>query len=154
MDAVSLAARHPLAVGAVVVVLVGIFGIGVIGCQYGRVSDQDLLAAVDAGRPPRILDVRTSAEFARGHLPGAEHLPYHLVWRRGSMLPRDREAPIVVYCLHGPRAVMAALQLSGLGYSNVALLQGHMAKWKRRGQPMEAEKAEKIAPDGDPPQDR
>jgi len=97
-----------------------------------------LLAAITAGHAPPILDVRTTKEYAAGHVPGAIHVPYHLVWLRRADLPADKAQPIVVYCSHGPRAAMAVSQLWTLGYGNVSYLEGQMSGWKRLGLPLEA----------------
>ena len=50
------------------------------------------------------IDVRTPSEFEAGHVPGAAHLPFQSTWTRREMLPDSLDAPIVVYCEHGPRA--------------------------------------------------
>jgi rhodanese-related sulfurtransferase len=83
--------------------------------------------------PPAILDVRSRSEFARGHVPGAIHIPFWLLPARIADLSTLRERPIVVYCGHGPRAWFAQALLRSRGYRNVALLDGHMAAWRRAG---------------------
>lgn len=100
------------------------------------VTQEALVDALAAGRPPHILDVRTTSEYAKGHVPGAAHIPYHEVWLRRSELPTDTSDPIVVYCSHGPRAGIAAFQLWALGYGNVSFLQGQMTAWLEVGLPL------------------
>jgi rhodanese-related sulfurtransferase len=70
-----------------------------------RISAEALLARIESGAAPLILDVRSRLEFARGHVPGARHIPFWQVSRQidESSIPRDAE--LVVYCGHGPRAV-------------------------------------------------
>lgn len=99
------------------------------------ISQDALLAVMETGVAPRILDVRTAREYAAGHIPGAVHIPYHVLWRRHAELAAGKDEPIVVTCSHGPRAGMAKLQLWALGYETVAYLEGQMSGWKRRGLP-------------------
>ena len=100
--------------------------------QDDEIGPADLLALIDRGTPPVILDVRSRAEFARGHVPGARNVPF---W--SPQLPGDSgvdpNQPIVVYCGHGPRAAIAARTLRRHGLSRVRLLRGHMSGWRRKG---------------------
>lgn len=98
-------------------------------------TPETLRARVAEGRAPAIVDVRSAAEYRRGHIPGAVHLPFWAaLWRAGRLqLPRD--APIVVYCGHGPRAHLARTLLRLRGFPGVTLLRGHMTRWRREGHP-------------------
>ncbi|HVW34959.1 MAG TPA: MBL fold metallo-hydrolase [Acidimicrobiia bacterium] len=66
----------------------------------------DLAAAVTAGRPLTILDVRAGDEWREGHLPGAVHIPWHDLRSRLGELPAGRD--IWVHCAAGLRAAIAA----------------------------------------------
>lgn len=117
--------------------LVAIASLVSAACGSGTPVTQDaLVEALAAGQAPSILDVRTTGEYAKGHVPGAVHIPYHEIWLRHADLPADTADPIVVYCSHGPRAGIAAFQLWTLGYDNVAFLAGQMTGWKSRGLPL------------------
>jgi hypothetical protein len=41
------------------------------------VARTDLLAQIEAGTPPPIVDVRTDAEDTTSHVPGAVHIPFY-----------------------------------------------------------------------------
>ena len=97
----------------------------------------ELQRRISEADPPAILDVRSAAEFASGHVPGAWHLPFQSVWRRGLTLPISPDDPLVVYCGHGPRAWIAGAQLRRLGFRAVTYLEGHWAGWRRAGLPVE-----------------
>ncbi|MEX2272892.1 MAG: rhodanese-like domain-containing protein [Vicinamibacterales bacterium] len=84
-----------------------------------------------------ILDVRSKREFDAGHVPGARHLPFWAVLAEAPRLSIDADAPITVYCGHGPRAWVAKAALRARGFSKVRLLAGHMRRWKREGRPLE-----------------
>ncbi|HXW07638.1 MAG TPA: rhodanese-like domain-containing protein [Vicinamibacterales bacterium] len=103
----------------------------------GAVTPHDLHALIGAGQAPVVVDVRTAAEYAAGHVPGALNLPLASVWKRASQLPTEREQPMIVYCGHGPRARLAAALLRYRGFRRVVFLQGHMTGWRRAGLPEE-----------------
>src|SRR5512144_213072 len=109
------------------------------GCASGgmpdRVTPDALLAAIDAGTAPVIIDVRTRREYEAGHVPGAIHVPFYTLLVRQDDVPGPRERPLVVYCEHGPRAGVARLALRLVGFTDVRYLDGHMAGWKQRGLP-------------------
>jgi rhodanese-related sulfurtransferase len=102
-----------------------------------EVQPEELLAQIDRHAAPLILDVRSSAEFRAGHLPGAVHLPFWSAFFRDLGLRVRRDDPVVVYCGHGPRAQLAATALRLRGFTEVRLLCGHMSKWRAEGKPIE-----------------
>lgn len=79
----------------------------------------------------RLIDVRTPAEFSRGHLEGAHSLPLDQVASQARAQFPDLEAPLVVYCQSGMRSAMARKTLLGLGYRQV-FNGGGIAKLARR----------------------
>jgi rhodanese-related sulfurtransferase/cyanate permease len=102
-----------------------------------EISGHDLLARIQSGAAPTILDVRSRSEFRSGHVPGAVNVPFWtLRWRLGS-IGSSREAPVVVYCGLGPRAWMAAGLLRRRGFTNVKYLAGHFSRWRGAGLPEE-----------------
>jgi len=96
------------------------------------VTAAELLERIGAGQVPMILDVRSAAEFADGHIPGSINIPFWAIpWRAGELARRND--PVVVYCGHGPRARLARAALRALGFTHAACLAGHMAKWREAG---------------------
>ncbi len=94
------------------------------------------MAAIQDGTAPAIVDVRTSGEYEKGHVPGAVHIPFYALWWRDDRIEAAPREPVVVYCAHGPRAGVAKFALWTLGYDRVVYLDGHMSAWKDRGLPM------------------
>jgi rhodanese-related sulfurtransferase len=93
--------------------------------RRGDLSADDAHGLVASGA--RLVDVRSPAEFAAGHLPGAVNVPVAEAARQlGELEPRDR--PIVVYCHTGARAARAAHALRSAGFSSVHNL-GAMGRW-------------------------
>jgi phage shock protein E len=75
-----------------------------------------------------LVDVRSPAEFAAGHIPGARNIPVDELERRVSELG-DPSTAIIVYCRSGARSGSARSVLKGRGYSRVHNL-GAMSNWK------------------------
>ena len=96
-----------------------------------------LAEAIARGSAPVIVDVRSRAEFARGHVPGAIHVPFWASAWGASTIPCPHDAPVVVYCGHGPRAWFSAAALRRRGFLRVSCLKGHMAEWVRVGLPQQ-----------------
>ncbi len=66
-----------------------------------------------------VIDVRTDAEFAAGHLEGAHHLPYDRIGELIPALGLSPDQPIVVYCRSGRRSGIALATLEAMGYRQV-----------------------------------
>lgn len=82
-----------------------------------ELADGNGAAAADGH--PFLLDVRTPAEFAAGHIPGAVNVPVDELRSRLGELPRDRR--IAVYCQVGQRGYLATriLRQAGLQAANL-----------------------------------
>jgi rhodanese-related sulfurtransferase len=101
-----------------------------------NISGEELQARLGTPNVPVILDVRTSGEFASGHIPGAIHIPHTQVSRRLKELEEHRDREIVVYCTRGPRAYSAESVLRRSGFDTVRHLQGDITGWRRDGRPV------------------
>ena len=67
-----------------------------------------------------VIDVRSEAEFATGHVSGAINVPYDRIASSiASLAGVDKSHPIVVYCRSGARSAVAASILAELGYTQV-----------------------------------
>ena len=95
------------------------------------VSGSELLARIDAGNAPAIVDVRSAWEYRNGHVPGAIHLPFWTIGSHIAEIPAGPDDEIVVYCGHGPRAWRAGGVLKRHGFTKVTYLKGHMHAWRQ-----------------------
>ncbi len=84
--------------------------------------------------PPRLVDVRTDAEIARGKIPQGDVLPLHLIPLRLSEL--DKNATTVFYCQMGGRSAQAAAFAAANGFADVYNLQGGITAWAHAGLPI------------------
>lgn len=85
-----------------------------------------------------VIDVRPTAEFTAGHLPGALSVPLEELTTRLAELPRGRD--IVAYC-RGPYCVLAVEAVRRLrekGYRAIRLDMG-VWDWRAEGLPVETE---------------
>jgi hydroxyacylglutathione hydrolase len=98
-----------------------------------HISAAALMGRIESGTAPAILDVRSRNEYAHGHVPGARHIPFWSVSRHLDRIPSARDAEVVVYCGHGPRAQLAGAALRRRGFTQVTYLQGHFSQWRNAG---------------------
>lgn len=85
-------------------------GLGARGSALVTDEEAEALAA----RGALVLDVRSRAEWARGHCEGSLCMPMDEVPSRLSELPTDR--PLLVGCATGARARHVAEMLRAQGY--------------------------------------
>lgn len=95
---------------------------------------RELAAAMQRSGDVVILDVREPFEFASGHVPGAVHLPMHLVPLRLDDIPRDR--PVYVICATGNRSWQVAHYLGQHGLAAINV-NGGTSAWGAAGFTME-----------------
>jgi rhodanese-related sulfurtransferase len=99
--------------------------------RHDSISRDDLLERLGSGAIT-LLDVRSTEEYALGHLPGALNIPADELEQRLSELPPGRE--IVAYC-RGPYCVlstMATALLEDKGF-RVRRLAAGFPDWKAAG---------------------
>jgi rhodanese-related sulfurtransferase/TusA-related sulfurtransferase len=91
------------------------------------VTNEELQAKIENHETITIVDVRESAEYAFGHIPGAKSIPLgELEARMGELNPTD---VIYVVCRTGTRSDLAAQKLSENGFTNVFNVVPGMSQW-------------------------
>lgn len=75
-----------------------------------------------------VLDVRTPAEYASGHIPRSRSIPLDELEDRLRELP-GRETPLLVTCAAGGRSASACAILADHGYTRLMNLAGGMHAW-------------------------
>ena len=81
----------------------------------------------DSGPPPTVVDVRSEAEHAGGHIEGAVNIPLTHLGERIGKLPAGR--PVVVHCEGGYRSAIAASLLQKHGRKDLLDLVGGYKAW-------------------------
>lgn len=93
----------------------------------------DVHEAMQTGADFALLDVRSPAMFAKGHVPGAVNLPHgKIIASKMAQWPDD--TVFVVYCAgpHCNGAARAALRIAGLGRP-VKTMPGGITGWIDEG---------------------
>jgi rhodanese-related sulfurtransferase len=93
-----------------------------------------LNALLESADRPRLIDVRTPAEFARGTIAGAQHIELGAL--PGQVDTLDPLAPVVVMCQSGGRSAQGCALLDQRGFQRVYNLGGGIAGWARAGLPV------------------
>ena len=81
----------------------------------------------------QILDVRTPAEFAEGHLANAINIDFYSESFDQHLSQLDKNKNYALYCRSGQRSGMAAEQMKQMGFSNVCNLSGGILDWIATG---------------------
>lgn len=106
------------------------------GQQTYENTDVQGFAELIADSTVVILDVRTSDEFAEGHIQGAILIDQgqdDFVEKAKATLPTEKT--IAIYCRTGRRSANAAGKLADVGYKCVNL-KGGIVAWKEAGKPV------------------
>jgi len=102
------------------------------------VSQADLLSRLENEDPDVVvLDVRTPAEFAAGHVPGARNISHDQLPSRLAELAPLRDKQVVLYCRSGRRTLLAAEVLHSAGLRRLAHLEGDYLAWEAEKRPIE-----------------
>jgi glyoxylase-like metal-dependent hydrolase (beta-lactamase superfamily II)/rhodanese-related sulfurtransferase len=84
-----------------------------------------------------ILDVREREAYARGHVPGAMHLPRGQLELKVDEHFPDPDLEILAVCEFGKISTLAASTLRQLGFRRAVALDGGMKSWREQGYPLE-----------------
>jgi len=106
---------------------------GDLASVSGPMETIPLVSAMEYARsrddhPGTLIDVRSTDEYAAGHIPGARHI--HLGDLRDAARNFGPDQALTVYCESGGRSGIAASLLRGLGMNNVTNLSGGFAAYR------------------------
>ncbi|MEC5385214.1 rhodanese-like domain-containing protein [Uliginosibacterium sp. H3] len=95
----------------------------------------DLKVALERGEKLVVIDARSPAAFAAGHIPGAINLP-HRQMDGETTAGLDKSSTVVTYCdgIGCNASTKGALNMTKLGFK-VKELMGGLDWWKRDGHP-------------------
>jgi rhodanese-related sulfurtransferase len=101
--------------------------------QYVQPLQPEAFEAAITQSDVQLVDVRTRKEYLQGHIEGAIHIDY---LQRSSFRSKfeklEKDQPVYLYCLRGPRSRKAARILHDMGFSEVYDLQGGYRAWLRK----------------------
>ncbi|MBV8069522.1 MAG: rhodanese-like domain-containing protein [Acidobacteriaceae bacterium] len=113
------------------------------GIELASIATQRCANVIpNLGREPalQLVDVRSRAEWLRGHLPGAISVP--LLDLDSNARSVDPSRPSLVYCHEGYRATTAASILLRASTTNVGILIDGIEGWSACGLPLEIPNSE------------
>lgn len=83
-----------------------------------------------------VLDVRTPAEFASGHLPQAKNIDIEGPDFATQIAALDKSAKYAVYCRSGNRSGTALEQMAAAGFTHAFDLADGIVAWQGMGGPI------------------
>ncbi|MDD3253439.1 MAG: rhodanese-like domain-containing protein [Lachnospiraceae bacterium] len=93
--------------------------------MWQLISAMELEQYLEEGMPMFLVDLRNREAYARGHIQGAVNIPCDELMERLGELPRGQQ--LVLYCHRGPNSMIAARQLSRMGYQVMDVYGGILA---------------------------
>ena len=75
------------------------------------------------------LDLRDAADYKKGHIVDAVHIPSGKLAERMAELEKYRNKPIILVCKMGQQASAAGKQLKGNNFEQVYKMTGGMMEW-------------------------
>jgi len=121
---------HPSLFAALGVVTVLLIANEVHGNLTGgkRLSVPEAIRLIN-DRDPLVLDVRTVADFKKGHLLNARNAPLAKLDEHLTQFAKDKAKPVLVYCALGGTSVTAVEKLRKQGFTEAYPLRGGLNAW-------------------------
>lgn len=98
-----------------------------------RIAPSQLKSNLEQGHKVQLIDVRSTAEYAAGHVPGALNVPMDQIESRLDDLAADTE--VILVCQSGNRACMTHDMIEG-HHNNLTILDGGTKAWQECGLPV------------------
>jgi rhodanese-related sulfurtransferase len=94
-----------------------------------EIDPEELKERIDQDDAPQIIDIRNPGNFEKGHIPGAENVPFNEITE--SIDEYDWEDEVVVACPIGQSSQQAARLIESYeGFvGDVANLEGGYREW-------------------------
>jgi len=94
--------------------------------RRAQVSPSEVSASLGSDEPPRLLDVRTPAEWQLARIEGATLMTEAMA---DIVMRWPHDTPIVFYCHLGQRSLDAASYFAGHGFTDVRSMTGGLDAW-------------------------
>jgi rhodanese-related sulfurtransferase len=117
------------------VALIGVLFVAGCSSSAGAVQTVDpqafLTTAAQSGTT--VIDVRTPAEYAAGHIDGAINIDVEGPTFSSDIEKLDKNGAYALYCHSGRRSAIAADQMSQAGFTKITNLKGGIADLQAAG---------------------
>lgn len=103
--------------------------------EFRVIATAELRALMDEKKDLVLVDTRTPEEFQEAHIKGAVSIPEKVFEEKLSLLPTDRNAPVVLYCngVKCGKSKKAAKKAEAAGYRNLAIYAEGFPVWEEKG---------------------
>jgi thioredoxin len=105
--------------------------------QIESVSVDEFEKQLINSKGEQLIDVRTPQEYERYRIIGAKNINFRSSEFRKDIERLDKNKPVLIYCLAGPRSKSAMNLFREAGFKTVYELNGGINAWSRAGKPIE-----------------
>lgn len=97
------------------------------------ITASELGRQLDSPAPPRVVDVRTPAEFETAHIAGSYNVPLDVLDEHSSVIAAHLPEDVVLVCKSGQRATKAERLLRDAGLPSGRVLKNGFTDWEGNG---------------------
>jgi rhodanese-related sulfurtransferase len=101
-----------------------------------KLDPQSFEKKLNESKEPILVDVRTSGEYAQGHLANAVLIDIYSSDFKSRVSKLDKSKPVFVYCKAGSRSSSAVDVFTDLGFKEIYDLSGGISAWQRASKPI------------------
>ena len=136
-ELIAFAGRHPyLSLGLAGLTVALVFNeVSALFRGYKGLQPAGLTALVNRDNA-LVVDLRASADFEKGHIPGAKNVQMSQFDPENKQLAAARALPVVLVCKAGQTSGAAAKRLRKAGFEHVYVLDGGIGAWQQAGLPL------------------
>jgi rhodanese-related sulfurtransferase len=136
-ELIAFAGRHPyLSLGLAGLTVALVFNeVSAFFRGYKGLQPAGLTALVNRDNA-LVVDLRPSADFEKGHVPGAKNVQMSQFDPENKQLAAARALPVVLVCKAGQTSGAAAKRLRKAGFEHVYVLDGGIGAWQQAGLPL------------------
>lgn len=102
---------------------------------YGLLTPETFNEVLKSHKDLIVLDVRTPAEYANGHIGDATNVDIQSPAFAQQIANMDKDAEYAVYCAVGRRSALAVEQMKSMGFNRVYDLKGGYNAWVQQQSP-------------------
>jgi len=89
----------------------------------------DLIIAEQSNPDFMIIDLRTAAEFASGHIENAVNIDYYAADFQSQLDALNKDGLYLIYCQSGGRSASTMTIMESLGFKEVYQIEGGLDAW-------------------------
>lgn len=105
---------------ALVLAVVAVMAVAGCGASAGSTAPEvEAASVVDMVESRIVIDVRTPAEYAAGHIAGAQNINVEAADFGSKLASLDKDGSYLVYCHSGRRSGIAAAQMASAGFTDI-----------------------------------